>query len=563
MIDFNLVLNTCFATTNELRVFAGYSHLIPVVLSLLLGFFIFFKSKFSLFSKIFFVFVFAISIWLIGDFIIWTSNNYYLVYSLWAPLLYVEIIFYTLGLYFIFVFVNKKDISFLQKILLFISTLIPFVLTLMGKSVTGFYHFWCEAGNNTFLDIYKLVYEAIILLIMLIYIVIPFIKKEAWKIKKTNLIVIGSMFLFLAIFGITEYIAATTGNYELNLYSLFLLPLFVLAIIYAIFELDIFNVKVLGTHYLVIGLMILAAGQFFFVEGSTDQLLTILTVLITASLGLILFRNLRKETQQRLHIEKLSELLKDSKNRLEEANLKLEFSNDKLQSLDKLKTEFLSLASHQLRSPLTSIQGYASMLAEGDFGKVSKKQKDALDRVYQSSKHLTLVVEDLLNVAKIEQGGMQYAMKPFDLSKVVSNIVKDFSVTATQKNIEFSFENDKNTNYQVNGDMEKIRQVVLNFIDNAIKYTKKGKIISKLFKDSENNIIFSVEDTGMGITPEVIDSLFVKFSRGNGGKMNTSGSGLGLYLAKEIIEAHKGKVWAESPGKDLGSTFFMQLKAIE
>lgn len=391
----------------------------------------------------------------------------------------------------------------------------------------------------------------------------PLFKKVAWKIKKTNLIVLGSMFIFLSVFGITEYIAATTGNYELNLYSLFLLPIFILAIIYSVFALDIFNIKMIGSYYLVVGLIILVVGQLFFVSGTTDQLLTVMTLVVTIGLSVILFRNLRKETQQRLHIEKLSELLKDSKNRLEEANLKLEFSNDKLQSLDKLKTEFLSLASHQLRSPLTSIQGYASMLAEGDFGKVSKKQKDALDRVYQSSKHLTLVVEDLLNVAKIEQGGMQYAMKPFDLSKVVSNIVKDFSVTATQKNIEFSFENDKNTNYQVNGDMEKIRQVVLNFIDNAIKYTKKGKIVSKLVKDSENNIIFSVEDTGMGITPEVIDSLFVKFSRGNGGKMNTSGSGLGLYLAKEIIEAHKGKVWVESPGKDLGSTFFMQLKAIE
>ena len=114
----------------------------------------------------------------------------------------------------------------------------------------------------------------------------------------------------------------------------------------------------------------------------------------------------------------------------------------------------------------------------------------------------------------------------------------------------------------MNGDKEKIRQVAINLIDNSIKYTKTGTIKVEVEK-IEDKIVFSISDTGVGMTPEVRASLFHKFSRGDGARMNTSGSGLGLYLAREIIEAHKGLIWVESEGLNKGSTFFVQLDAIK
>jgi signal transduction histidine kinase len=110
----------------------------------------------------------------------------------------------------------------------------------------------------------------------------------------------------------------------------------------------------------------------------------------------------------------------------------------------------------------------------------------------------------------------------------------------------------------VNGDKEKIRQVVLNFIDNAIKYTKTGSVDVSVHKNGDK-VVFAVKDTGMGMTPEIKATLFQKFARGDGARMNTTGSGLGLYLAKEIVEAHKGRVWVESDGAGKGSTFAMEL----
>lgn len=240
----------------------------------------------------------------------------------------------------------------------------------------------------------------------------------------------------------------------------------------------------------------------------------------------------------------------------------LQVANEKLKSLDKLKTEFLSLAAHQLRSPLTAIRGYTSMLLEGSFGVVDEKQKEAINRVFESSTHLSKVVEDLLNVSKIEAGGMKYEMAPFDIEKAAHDLANDLSITAQKKGLTLGFTTDNKAPYTVNGDMEKIRQVILNIIDNSIKYTEKGGITVHVSKEPVHNTIrVAITDTGMGISAEEKEKLFQKFSRGAGGKTNTGGSGLGLYLAKQIAEAHGGRIWIDSPGEGKGSTFSIELKA--
>lgn len=241
----------------------------------------------------------------------------------------------------------------------------------------------------------------------------------------------------------------------------------------------------------------------------------------------------------------------------------LEDANEKLKALDKLKTEFLSLASHQLRTPLTAISGYASMIYDGFYGEIDNTElKETINIICKSSKSLIKVVEDLLNVSKIEQGGMKYEMAPFDLSEVAKEMVDSLSINAKDRNLDLSFECAKDDTCMVIADKEKIRQVVLNFIDNSIKYTKEGSIKVKVEK-IKDKVVFSVKDTGMGMTNETKESLFKKFARGDSDHMNTSGTGLGLYLTKEISEAHGGRVYVESEGLGKGSTFFMELNAVK
>lgn len=245
-------------------------------------------------------------------------------------------------------------------------------------------------------------------------------------------------------------------------------------------------------------------------------------------------------------------------------NGELAEANEKLKGLDKLKTEFLSLASHQLRSPLTAIKGYASMLLENSFGELrDQKQREAVDRIFQSSMNLTKTVEDLLNVSKIEQGGMKYEFMELDVAKLAEEITNELSVTAQNKGLALTFETDNNKPYLISGDSNKLRQVFVNFIDNSIKYTKEGFIKVKVAKsEDKKQIVFSVTDSGMGMTPEIKAQLFQKFARAEGGKMNAGGSGLGLYLAKEIVEAHKGTVDVTSPGIGQGSTFSVTLTSL-
>ena len=368
---------------------------------------------------------------------------------------------------------------------------------------------------------------------------------------QTGLILNGSFFMFLLII-IFNFVLPTffKNSIYVSIAAVFVIPFLVLTG-YSIIKYRLFNVKVIATELITFILWIFILTRALIAKSIQEIIVNSILFVIVVIVGIILIKSVRGEVSQREKLEMLS--LK-----LEKTNGELENANEKLKGLDKLKTEFVSLASHQLRSPLTAIKGYASMLVEGDYGDVNKEAKDAIERIFQSSKNLTIVVEDLLNVTKIEAGGMKYEMSPFDLSKIASDEARDLSITAEKRGLKLNFESDNENLCTVNGDKEKIRQIIINFIDNSIKYTKEGSI-SVSVRNKNEKVVFCVKDTGMGMTEDIKNSLFQKFARGDGARMNTTGSGLGLYLAKEIIEAHKGRVWVESEGVGKGSSFFMEL----
>ena len=543
MIDINTTINTCYETTNSLRVVANYSHIIPVVLSLILGTFVFIKAKFNLFSKVFLAFIIVFSLWLIGDAIIWTSNNYHLIYAIWSSLVYIEVVFYILGFYFATVFVKKSDISISWKIVLFVLTLPALFITITQQSVTGFNYPVCEAFNNNFLDQYKLIIEGIILIIILIYILIPFFKRLPWNQKKDDLMVLGSTFLFLSVFGITEYLASITGYYEMNLYSLFLLPIFLVAIIYSVFELDIFNFHILGTHYLVVGLIVLMGGQLFFVTSTANRLLTILTIILLVGLSIILFRNLKRESDQRVHIEKL---------------------NIQLESLLKQRESLVHLVTHKIKGSFTRSKYIFAGLLDGTFGETNPAIQKVAKMGLESENAGIHTVDLVLDVANMQKGVVKYEMKVIDFKEIIFKTFAEKKIQAEERGLqmESKIHDSKDDIYSVLGDVFWLREAINNLIDNAIKYTKEGKITINL-EDGNGKIKFSIKDTGIGITDEDKKSLFTEGGRGKDSvKINVDSTGYGLYSVKLIIEAHKGKVWAESEGPGKGSAFYVELDAV-
>jgi signal transduction histidine kinase len=248
------------------------------------------------------------------------------------------------------------------------------------------------------------------------------------------------------------------------------------------------------------------------------------------------------------------------KREVDKATKDLQLANIQLKKLDKAKSEFISIASHQLRTPLTVIKGYVSMINEGDFGQVPQPILNPLDRIFKSTLRIIGLVEDLLNISRIESGRMKYDFAKVDLAELVAEVFDELSQTAKNKGLRFELIKPKEKLPPIILDRGKIREVIMNLMDNAIKYTESGSIIVKIEK-MDHTVNFSVTDTGRGLEPDEIPLLFQKFSRAKGVQLvHTEGTGLGLYIAKQIVAKHGGEIGVTSPGKDKGSTFYIRFK---
>jgi len=227
--------------------------------------------------------------------------------------------------------------------------------------------------------------------------------------------------------------------------------------------------------------------------------------------------------------------------------------------VEKLKTEFVSIAAHQLRTPLSAIKWTLEMMLDGDMGEISEEQRGFLKKTYQSNERMIRLINDLLNVTRIEEGRFLYKTKKCDIIELAENVLAPLKEVARRKGIKVITDWPKKKIPKVEVDTEKISLVIQNLVDNAINYTKKGGEIKITIDYHKEEIIFSVKDNGIGISDSQKKRIFSKFFRGdNAVRAETEGTGLGLYIAKNIIEAHKGKIWFESE-ENKGTTFFFSL----
>lgn len=227
----------------------------------------------------------------------------------------------------------------------------------------------------------------------------------------------------------------------------------------------------------------------------------------------------------------------------------------KLKEVDQMKDDFISIAAHELRTPLTAISGYASLLKESLINKVSSDDEKSLDRIMISAKRLDKLVEDILNVSRIEQGRLSYDFQKHDVNKIVNEIIEEFQSEANDKGLELKVDLIKQPAY-VKIDEEKLKQILFNLIGNSIKYTLKGKINVSVVSE-DNQVIVNVKDTGLGMDVEDQKQLFSKFYRvKNTETIKIGGTGLGLWITKQLVEKMNGKIGAQSI-KGTGSRFFI------
>ncbi|MEK9160636.1 MAG: HAMP domain-containing sensor histidine kinase [Patescibacteria group bacterium] len=544
-------INTCYETTYFYHTIAYYSHLVPTAIGLFLSIYALIRTKFSRLAVVFFAFTFGFSLWLIGDLIVWTQSDYNVVYYFWSWLDFVNVVFFVLGAYF-FGLLARGHVSVWEKGIMMLLTLPAFAITVTGNSVVDFYQPVCEAANNDWLTYYKLFAETSSAALMLVSFVL------AWKgsdvRKRVQVSVIGlAILMFYGVFAGTEYIASMTGVYETNLYGLFILPLFLIIMTFAITDLRLFQFRFVGTQILAYILIIMVGSQLLYVQDATDQTLSLVTLAITLFIGLMLIENAKREAEARVQIEELAGTLRKT-------NSQLDLANAHLKELDQMKDEFLSIASHQLRAPITAVRGYAANLADGTYGVVPEYFKEPIETIMEATRMMATSIEDYLNISRIEQGRMKYEKSEFDLAHLVETVVQELGPIASKKDLTLTATPSEDV--MVRADIGKIKQVIVNIVDNAIKYTEKGGIKISIEKEKENAQIV-VTDTGVGIPVDEIAVLFDKFTRARGAnKINTTGTGLGLYVAKQLVAGHSGKVWAESDGPGKGSRFIIELPRI-
>ncbi len=241
-----------------------------------------------------------------------------------------------------------------------------------------------------------------------------------------------------------------------------------------------------------------------------------------------------------------------------QATQSLRTANENLKVLDKTKDEFLSITSHQLRTPLATIEGYLSILEHGDLGKVSPKQQKFLISASQAALRMSDIVTEILDISTISAGHFTVTKKPEDLEVIVLEEVNILKTTAETKGLVLKYVKPEHNLPQIDLDKSKLQRVIANFIDNAIHYTLSGSISVRLEKYG-SNVRLLVEDCGIGIPENEQAKLFDKFFRGsNARKLRPDGTGLGLYMAKQVIKAHDGQLIFRSIENE-GSTFGFEI----
>ncbi len=337
------------------------------------------------------------------------------------------------------------------------------------------------------------------------------------------------------------------GIYEFFWLSIVIGFIILCVVGYLLLKYNSWNLKLASTDLLTSLVSLIFLFELFLSVDISDFIIKAIILVLILFAGLLLVKRVREEIEGREEAEKL---VKD-----------LAYINDNLHILDKQKTEFVTNSAHHLRDPLTAINGYTSMILDGSFGETNKETNKAVSRILESSQRLVVIVEDFMNISKIEGGKMNYKFSKFDLKKILDDMMDEISLIAKKTGLKLSFNFEQKQDYYIKADEGKIRQVISNLIDNSIKYTPKGSIEISMNKiKGGKKVLLKISDTGIGMNKETLDKIFHKFSRADeASKFHTGGSGLGLYVAKEIVKKHNGHIWAESDGVGKGSTFCLEL----
>ncbi|NTW30486.1 MAG: HAMP domain-containing histidine kinase [Candidatus Moranbacteria bacterium] len=485
-------------------------------------------------------------LWAAADLATWVNVDARIVAFLWSLFGILNTLLFFLSLYFYLVFIRgDRDISFRTKIFLSVLSVPVLVLAPTVFNVASFNIVSCEAGENSWYENYYYFMGAVAFICVMISTFRVDQSGTYDERQKSRFMSLG-IGLFLLLFFLTGYIAAMLNSFVMEQYGLFGMTIFLIFLGFLIAKFQVFNIRMLGAQFLVAAIILLTGARLFYPQTTESLILNLTNLVLTILAGFFLIRSVRKEVKRKEELQEISD--------------SLAVANARLKELDNTKTEFISIASHQLRTPLTAIKGYLSLLLEESYGTLSVEVSDVLEKLNQVNRNLIQLVEDLLNVSRIDAGRIRYSFEPIHLESLVAERVDMFMPIARNRGIGLNLSLPERPLPVMMLDPGKMREAVSNLIDNSIKYTEIGTVTVTVELFHGDSVHIVVSDTGIGFRSEDGAKLFGKFVRTQEtNKVYVSGTGLGLFVGKSFVEAHGGKMWAESDGPGKGSRFHIEL----
>ncbi|MBI5892632.1 MAG: hypothetical protein HZB79_03095 [Deltaproteobacteria bacterium] len=361
-----------------------YSHLVPILVSLALGLLIFLKSRKLLINKILISIVLSFSLWLFFDLILWATEKSYYTMFFWSVLILLDPIIYALGFYLIYIFIEKKDLSFFGKLVIS-GLLLPMIIRLSTIFTLEFFDFTnCDrAVGEGSIIYYSIIIEFIFISWIIILSILRYtqVKKDAALRKQILYITIGIL-LFLIGLEWGNITQSFTQNWRLEQYGYFGMSIFIGFLAYSIVKFKTFNIKLIGANVLIVALWLLVASLLFISDTATMRPVAGITLVLVSIFSYFLVHSIRKQDQQREELMILAKMF--------------QAVNKQLDELNRFKSEFLSFASHQIKAPMAIIKGFSELLYGGSFGQLPDSAKDAVLKIKQSTKNLIELVNDFL-----------------------------------------------------------------------------------------------------------------------------------------------------------------------
>lgn len=527
-----------FFSENVFSPLIYYSHLTPVLVSLIFGFYIYFANRKSLLNRVLLFITLTLSVWLLLDLILWATDSLRMVVFAWSLVNMVEPIIYAGFVYFTLVFITGKDVSWKTKLLLVLPLIPVLLLTPTHWNILGFNLTDCD---REVIEGPMAYYNYFIEILYVLWIIILGIGTALGKYvgtKKTSaLLVISSTLILLLGFASGNIVGSFSEDWAIGQYGLFVIPVSIGALSYFVIQAKFMGSRqIMAAQVLVIGLWLAVFSILFIQNISIVRWIVAITLVFLGILGYILVRSFKHEVQQRKEIELLA---------------------SQLQVSNRQQVTLIHFITHQIKGFVTKSRNIFSLIQEGDFGPVPESLKPMIAEGLKSDTKGIATIQEILNAANIKSGKVEYKKEAFDLTETVTEIIADLKGAADTKGLTLRATLTPEVMYP--GDKGQLVNALKNLIDNSIKYTPSGSVEVSLTK-KEKGIHFVVTDTGVGITPEDMQHLFTEGGHGaNSTKINVESTGFGLYIVKNIIEAHGGTVRAESEGEGKGSKFTVEL----